>query len=519
MAGQNLSLGVVRQRPTRRQYLSLTGGALLLGAASEPAAAAEPISGVNVPPNPGKYRFETMGADGDAPKAYLFGNFKCPYTREFVRGNLHDVIREFVNPGDLKLQFLNVAYEPDNNLGRSSPTHGDGSYFISSSDPRIARVSLGAWEVDPGSYWGFFQDMFADQPSGWVTYEDLRDRLYDSGVSNRDEIIARAKTDRYEDELRAAEDAAVDFGIPFTPRLALAGDMTAPHHGIQGLFNWIEARIPETSTSTASSGFESSGTDGSAQIGTVSRSQPDSTTWHDVSLGGHEASVVMMGPVSANGPHSVHPRLRDVDGDSFQFKLEEWDYLGDKHTEERLSYLALSEGTDAFASGTAVDVGRVQTDDDFEWISFDAGFDADPVLLTQTLTFAGPHPVVTRQASVTPNGASVRLQESESRGAHWNETLGYVAIEPGETTIGGVGAEAGHETGVTDEWQWIDFSRSYDSPAFVASIQTENGWNTVNLRYRNLIDSGVSVRLEEEQSGDRETTHVEETVSYFVAEQ
>ena len=191
-----------------------------------------------------------MGPGGSVPRAYLFGNFKCPFTRKFVLGNLQDMIRKFVHPGDLRIQFLNVAYEPDHYMGRDSPTHGSKTYFISSSDPRIARVSLGAWHVDPNSYWQFFQDMFENPPSGWVTYSDLDDRLRDSGVSNRDEIIARAKTDRYEDELRLIETAAKNFDIQATPRLALAGRTTTPHHGVGELFDWLEARMDEAKPHT-----------------------------------------------------------------------------------------------------------------------------------------------------------------------------------------------------------------------------------------------------------------------------
>jgi hypothetical protein len=49
-------------------------------------------------------------------------------------------------------------------------------------------------------------------------------------------------------------------------------------------------------------------------------------------------------------------------------------------------------------------------------------------------------------------------------------------------------------------------------------MQTIDGPNPAELRYRNLSDSGVEVRIEEEQSKDTETAHTTESVGYFVLE-
>jgi|GEM_PF-2672219 len=448
-----------------------------------------------------------MGTGGDNPTAILFGNFKCPYTREFVRGNMDDVVREFVAPGDLDLRFFNVAYEPDNYLGRDSPTHGDGTYFISSSDPRIARVALGAWEVDPQGYWRFFRETFENPPSGWVTYDDMRSRLRSTGVEGVDEIIRRAKTDRYEDELRRTEDAAENYGIPFTPTLALAGDTTAPHHDTGEVLQWIRSRIR-------------SGGGPHGEFGVVRTGQPDASTWHDVSFDGErDRPVVVTSPLSAAGTHPAHPRLRRVGDGGYEFQVEEWGYLDGGHKTESAGYVAFDAGTATLPGGTSVEAGWVNTNDKFADVTFTHGFPTAPVVLTQSQTVRGGDAVVTRQRDLTAESTNVRLQESEANGAHTYEAVGYVAVEPGTDSLAGDAIEAGR-TGhvVTDAWHHIDFERWYYEPAFVADLQTYHGADTAGLRYRNLTGSGVDVRVEEAQSADAETNHTTETVGYLVAE-
>ena len=52
---------------------------------------------------------------------------------------------------------------------------------------------------------------------------------------------------------------------------------------------------------------------------------------------------------------------------------------------------------------------------------------------------------------------------------------------------------------------------------FLADLQSFNGDDPVDIRYRNLTQSGVEVRIEEEQSADEETSHLE-AIGYAVFE-
>ncbi len=73
-------------------------------------------------------------------------------------------------------------------------------------------------------------------------------------------------------------------------------------------------------------------------------------------------------------------------------------------------------------------------------------------------------------------------------------------------------------TEVTDEWYRIEFNQEYDDSQFIADMQTYDGPDLANLRYRNLTGTGVDVKVEEEQSGDEETAHTTEVVGYAVFE-
>ncbi|WP_458206035.1 thioredoxin domain-containing protein [Haladaptatus sp. NG-SE-30] len=485
--------------------MRLTGGAALLGIAGTASAnhtTSDPVSGAPVPNDPGQFTYATMGA-GDNPTATLYGNFKCPYTKDFVLNNLEDVIEKFVEPGRLDLRYRALAYEPP---GQSS--HGSSYYYISDSDPRISECAMGAWNAEPNEYWAFFRDMFEDLVSGTVTYEDMRTRMAQSDLEERDTAIAWAKDGRYEDPVYQTRYAAGDDGVTFTPTFELNGETTAPHHDTQDLLNWIENHLPENSTSSVV-----------GESGSVSAQQGGEDEWFGVSLSkSYDSPTVIAKSLTYNGSHPTHVRLKNVGSDHFAYQLEEWDYKDGWHAKERLGYAVLESGTHSL-DGLNAEAGQMTTDNTFQSISFDQSFSSTPVVFSQPQTYNGSHAVVTRHRSVSSNGMDVRLQEQDSYGWHANESVGYLAVEPGRGTLDGAAFEAGRTPDtVTEDWHWVSFDRSYTDPQFVADIQTYHGKDTAEIRYRNLSSSGVEVRIEEERSDDSEVNHTTESVGYLVTE-
>lgn len=258
------------------------------------------------------------------------------------------------------------------------------------------------------------------------------------------------------------------------------------------------------------------------ELGTVTHEQSTEDEWHGVGFERqHESPVVVSKPLSDSYSysHPAHVRLSDVSSDGFDFRVEEWDYLDGHHRPETAHFLALPAGS-YDVDGLAADAGRVRANHKFAAFSFDRSFDQRPVVLTQSQTTVGSDPIVTRLRNVTSEGAEVRVQEeqgSEYDGYHHTETVGYIALEPTTGSVAGRKFEVGTAS-VHEPWASVSFDGTYENPQFVAGIQTFNGPNTANLRYRNLSGSGVDVRVEEEQSQDDEMSHRYERVGYVVFE-
>lgn len=242
-------------------------------------------------------------------------------------------------------------------------------------------------------------------------------------------------------------------------------------------------------------------------------------TWTGVELSNSYADPVVVAPtLSYRGTNPASPRLRDVGADQFELRVEEWRYLDGRHLTETVGYVAADPGASELADGTLFETGRVRTDHGWASVSFASSFDRAPVVFSNEQTVEGSQPVVTRNRDVSASGAAIRLQEEEAGGWHREEDVGYLAIEAGSGTVNGRSFEAGRRENVGHGWQTISFSAAYRHPVFLADVQTYRGSNTASVRYRNLTEESVEVKVEEERSRDGETAHLGESVGYLVVE-
>ncbi|WP_458208956.1 hypothetical protein [Haladaptatus sp. NG-SE-30] len=257
---------------------------------------------------------------------------------------------------------------------------------------------------------------------------------------------------------------------------------------------------------------------------TVTQNQPNSDVWHEFDSDAQQSRVVIAKPLSYNGDHPAHVRLRNVVNGDFEYKLEEWEYLDGSHVGETFHSLAVepTEQTMQLGDGTTyrVKAGTVAVDHTFESVVLGNYFGTEtPVVLAQAQTFNGADPIVTRLQNVSNSSFDVRVQEEEAKGWHTTETVGYIALQQASGVLNGRPFEVRRTgTAVDENWTRLTFDQQYEQPQFIADLQTFNGPDTATLRYRNLTSTGVEVKVEEEQSADTETNHTTERVGYAVFE-
>ena len=275
-------------------------------------------------------------------------------------------------------------------------------------------------------------------------------------------------------------------------------------------------------------GYSAYSNEASATIPTVAKYEFDkisvyqsgSSEWHTVNLSNsYTDPIVIMGPPSCNGNQPTTVRVKDVSSNGFKFQIDEWDYLDGRHNTETISYLVMEAGVYSIG-GETWEAGKMENvNHQSQLKEFIQSFQGDQALLTQVVTYNDNSAVCTRICNLTGTQFQVRLQEEQGNdGIHSNETVHYIAVSPGTGQIDGKDFIVSKTPkSVTHEWYTINFGQPIGSPLVLANMNTEDGNDTSVLRYRNLSNSSVDIKVEEEQSKDEEVEHKNpEVVGYLV---
>jgi hypothetical protein len=141
----------------------------------------------------------------------------------------------------------------------------------------------------------------------------------------------------------------------------------------------------------------------------------------------------------------------------------------------------------------------------------------NPIVVMGPPSFVGAQPTTVRVRNVTSSSFQHALQEWDYLdGTHIEESIGYLVLEAGTSTLGSLAAEAG-AVSIDHNWASVGFSQSFTvAPVVLAQVVSLNGGQAVTTRIRNVTTAGFEVRLQEEEGNDG--THVVETVHFIAVE-
>jgi PKD repeat protein len=233
--------------------------------------------------------------------------------------------------------------------------------------------------------------------------------------------------------------------------------------------------------------------------------------------------IVIAGPPRFNNSTPCVVRIRNVTAAGFEVRLAEWPYQDGKHSAETIGYLAMEKGRTQLADGSRIEAGSFTGTTRTNPVAFGAAMNKIPVVLTSIVSVNDADTAVGRVSAVGRSGFSYAFSEQEksSSGSHANETVHYVAWEPGKGMIGEVQFEAAAGPSITSSWSTVRFQSAFkQQPMVLADLQSNANSDTAALRLRQqATTTGFLVKVEEEQSLDLETAHPVEQVGYLALTQ
>lgn len=294
---------------------------------------------------------------------------------------------------------------------------------------------------------------------------------------------------------------------------------------IKAKSNWLKADRLDFEKQTTNPG----GGDIFGEIGNTTANHE----WKTVNYANNYTDpIVILGPVSTFGGDKTSVRVRSTDGNSFQWRVDEWEYRDENHATENAGYMVVESGLHTLSNGKQIAAGTASVGTGLVTVNLPAEINGIPIIFAEVQTENEAQAVAVRVRNVTNSSFQMQLQEEENGGtengsrAHVAETVAWVAMETtvaSGTNIDKFEVAASANTVTANDYQ-INFTQSYNSSdkVFIGHDQTTDGGDVGTIRYRqnsttnSLTANGVKVFFEEEQSKDEELGHTSEVFGYVI---
>lgn len=168
-----------------------------------------------------------------------------------------------------------------------------------------------------------------------------------------------------------------------------------------------------------------------------------SDNWQTVNLPHSFANPIVIAYMESNqGSEPAHTKIRHVTPDSFQIRIEEWNYQDGTHNNEYVSYMVIEKGIHAMRDGQSIMADNINatqsTEEVFTQIDFPQSFPGTPIVISHPQTSYGGDSIVTRMRAINSSGFQALIEEQESNdNIHVTELIGYIAIYGNSSPITG----------------------------------------------------------------------------------
>lgn len=240
--------------------------------------------------------------------------------------------------------------------------------------------------------------------------------------------------------------------------------------------------------------------------------------------------VVAYVPTRGGGQSYCH-RVKDVTSTGCTIFAEEPDNQG--HATETVCYLVVESGSWVTPEGVQIEAG-IHTSNTVrqagngttygDSISYSSSFSSTPVVLATLNTYNNNSFMATQVNSVGSGSFKISQERAETSTSESTEDIAWVAVEAGSGSLNGNSYEAGRGSdgsndGVDDNAHRISLSSFSTTPDIVVHGQTMNGNDGYWARGDGTWNSStVDVYAEEDQEGDSERGHANETFGWFAIE-
>ena len=238
--------------------------------------------------------------------------------------------------------------------------------------------------------------------------------------------------------------------------------------------------------------------------------------------------VIIAGPIDHANSEDALIRISNVQSNSFDIKIQDWDCGSTGVDLLSGSYMVLESGTYTLPNGNKLFAANTDISDanDVE-VYFPPEFSGTPIMFSQVISENQTDAVTIQTTLNTDSDPFYNLELVESKVAdslHGFENLSIVVVEEGNNTLGSDLFEftnstniPGGATSVSSSVATLNFSQTYTTPIFIGKMTSTNELEPSVLRTTAISANSVDLFVDEDDNcNSANADHVSEEVHFVI---
>ena len=177
-----------------------------------------------------------------------FADYQCQSCAKFQREVRDDILRNFVNTGQVRFLFKDFIVNNDMPTTTTTTT-GD--------EPSTLAAEASYCAAEQGKYWEYHNKLYQNagaENTDWVTIDNLKQIANNAGIGDQMQFSGCLESHKHSKTVKENDDLARSIGLQSTPTFILLSNRTQPL-AIQGdqPYSIFEQAIREIQSSSQSS--------------------------------------------------------------------------------------------------------------------------------------------------------------------------------------------------------------------------------------------------------------------------
>lgn len=178
-----------------------------------------------------------------------FADYQCQSCAKFQREVRDDILRNFVNTGQVRFLFKDFIVNNDMPSTTTTTTTVD--------EPSTLAAEASYCAAEQGKYWEYHNKLYQNaeaENTDWVTIDNLKQIANNAGIGDQMQFSGCLESHKHSKTVKENDDLARSIGLQSTPTFILLSNRTQPL-AIQGdqPYSIFEQAIREIQSSSQSS--------------------------------------------------------------------------------------------------------------------------------------------------------------------------------------------------------------------------------------------------------------------------